>query len=149
MENYGKDEVISEGKDEEERRENDGDENDGDEEVIKSTSGSPGDDRPFILPKEWTINDFLPTMSNKVFKTLRACFQISDNIPIRLPRKFEKCYTGKTANVGMYDVMFAAGLRLPLTILHCQLANFLGLSISQIAPMLGGHSLGLRFCGVA
>ena len=75
MENYGKDEVISEGKDEEERRENDGDENDGDEEVIKSTSGSPGDDRPFILPKEWTINDFLPTMSNKVFKTLCAQFQ--------------------------------------------------------------------------
>ena len=46
MENYGKDEVINEGKDEEERRENDGDENDGDGEVIKSTSGSPGDDRP-------------------------------------------------------------------------------------------------------
>ena len=44
--NYGKDEVISEGNDEEERRENDGDENDGDGEVIKSTSGSPGDDRP-------------------------------------------------------------------------------------------------------
>ena len=75
MENYGKDEVISEGKDEEERRENDGDENDGDEEVIKSTSESPGDDRPFILPKEWTINDFLTTMSNKVFKTLCAQFR--------------------------------------------------------------------------
>ena len=33
----------------------------------------------------------------------------------------------------MYDSMFAAGLRLPLTELHRQLANFLGLSISQIA----------------
>ena len=33
----------------------------------------------------------------------------------------------------MYDAMFTAGLRLPLTTLHRQLANFLGLSISQIA----------------
>ena len=36
-------------------------------------------------------------------------------------------------DVGMYDAMFAAGLRLPLTALHRQFANFLGLSVSQIA----------------
>ena len=61
MENYGEDEVVSEGEDEddkEERRESDEDENDGDEEVIESTSGSPVDDHPFILPKEWTVNNF-------------------------------------------------------------------------------------------
>ena len=34
----------------------------------------------------------------------------------------------------MYDTMFAVGLRLPLTALHRQLADFLGLSVSQIAP---------------
>ena len=34
----------------------------------------------------------------------------------------------------MYDAMFAAGLRLPLTALHHKLANFLGLFVSQIAP---------------
>ena len=34
----------------------------------------------------------------------------------------------------MYDVMFAAGLRLPLMALHRQLADFLGLSVSQITP---------------
>ena len=34
----------------------------------------------------------------------------------------------------MYDAMFVASLRLPLTALHCQLADFLGLSVSQIAP---------------
>ena len=34
----------------------------------------------------------------------------------------------------MYDTMFAAGLKLPLTALHRQLADFLGLSVSQIAP---------------
>ena len=37
-------------------------------------------------------------------------------------------------DVGMYDAVYAMGLRLPLTTLHCQLANFLGLSVSQIAP---------------
>ena len=134
MESYGeKDEVVSEGEkedDEEEGRESDKDESDSDEEVIESTSRGPGDDRLFILPEEWTVNDFLPTMSEKNFKTLRACFQILDNIPILLLGKFEKCYTGKTANIGMYDAMFATRLRLPLTALHRQLANFLGLSVN-------------------
>ena len=35
--------------------------------------------------------------------------------------------------MGMYDTMFAAGLRLPLTALHRQLADFLSLSVTQIA----------------
>ena len=34
----------------------------------------------------------------------------------------------------MYNDMFAAGLRLPLTALHRQLVDFLGLSVSQITP---------------
>ena len=78
MESYGgKDEVVNKGEkedDEEEGRESDEDESDGDEEVIESTSGSPGDDCPFILLEEWTVNDFLSTMSDKVLKTLRAHF---------------------------------------------------------------------------
>ena len=37
-------------------------------------------------------------------------------------------------DVGMYNAMFAAGLRLPLMALHRQLVIFLGLSVSQIAP---------------
>ena len=41
---------------------------------------------------------------------------------------------GRTANVGMYDAMFTAGLRLPLTALHRQLVDYLGLFFSQIAP---------------
>ena len=73
-------------------------------------------------------------MTTNIFKNLRDCFQIPENIPIHLPWKFEKCYSRKTTNVGIYDAMFTAGLRLPLTELHRQLANFLGLSISQIAP---------------
>ena len=77
---------------------------------------------------------FLPTMTAKIFKDLRDRYQILDHIPIRLPGKFKKCYSGKTADFGMYDAILVTGLRLPLTVLHRQLANFLGLSVSQIAP---------------
>ena len=73
-------------------------------------------------------------MSEKVFKELRNRFQISDHISIHLPRKKEKCYTGRIADVGMYDAMLSAGLRLPLTALHRQLVDFMGISVSQIAP---------------
>ena len=131
--------VMSNKEDEGEGRESDGDNNDGDkensdEEALDSTLGAPRDDCPFILPKIWTINDFLSMMLEKVFKTLRGHYQILDDIKIRLLGKFEKCYSRKIADVGMYDAMFVAGLRLLLTALHRQLANFLGLSISQIAP---------------
>ena len=73
-------------------------------------------------------------MRFKVFSELCVRYQIPEHILIRLPYENEKCYTGKTADVGMYDAMFAAGLRLPLTALHRQLVDYLGLSVSQIAP---------------
>ncbi|KAL0000260.1 hypothetical protein SO802_019862 [Lithocarpus litseifolius] len=100
------------------------------------STGSPGDGhtRPFILPIIFIVNDFKPTMTSKVFNSLRDRYQIPDHIPLCLPRKFEKCYSGRVVDVGMYDAMFAAGLRLPLAALHRQLANFLGLFVSQIAP---------------
>ena len=66
-------------------------------------------------------------MSLKVFNNLPNCYQIPKHIPIRLPRKFEKCYLGKTADVGLYGATFTAGLRLLLIELHHQLANYLGL----------------------
>ena len=58
-------------------------------------------------------------MSDKIFSELRVRYQIPEHIPIRLPYKNEKCYMGRTADVGMYDAMYAVGLRLPLTTLHC------------------------------
>ena len=82
----------------------------------------------------WTINDFLPKMTSNIFKNLSDCFQILNHIPIGLFGKFKKCYFGETEDTGMYDATLAAGLRLPLTVLHRQLVNFLGLSVSQIAP---------------
>ena len=112
----------------------DNDEEDEGEESCEGASVGPGNNHPFILPIEWVVNKFLPSMSDKVFKELRIRYQIPEHIPIRLPKENEKCYSGKTADVGMYDAMFAAEIRLPLTALHRQLVDFLGLSVSQIAP---------------
>ena len=130
----GKEEEIDVSKDEgDEEEEDDEDEGDNDERTLEDgSSGSLGDGhtRPFILPKMWTINDFLPTMTANIFKNLSDLYQTPDHIPIRLPEKFKKCYSGKTADISKYDAMFAVGLRLPLMALHYQLANFLGLSIS-------------------
>ena len=110
----------------------DGEGDNGDEESCEGTLVDLRDNRPFILPEDWAVNKFLPMMSDKVFKGLRSHYQIPDHIPIRLPRKNERCYSGRTTDVGMHDAMFTAGLRLPLTALHRQLADFLGLSVSQI-----------------
>ena len=133
-----KEKVVNESEGEmdgrEEERDSDGDEDKGDEESYEGTLGSPGGNCPFILLNIWIVNDFLPKMSDRVLKDLRARYQIPDHILIRFPKKSEKCYLGKTTDVGMYDAMFAVGLRLPLMALHCQLADFLGLSVSQIAP---------------
>ena len=107
--------------DEKNGREDDEDKGEGDGRASEGRgSGSPedGHTRPFILPKMWTVNHFKSMMTTNIFKNLRDHFQILDHIPIRLLGKFEKCYSGKTAGVSMYDAMFAAGLRLPLTALH-------------------------------
>ena len=73
-------------------------------------------------------------MSDKIFSELRVRYQIPEHILIRLPYENEKCYTGRIADVEMYDAMFAVELRLSLTALHRQLVDYLGLSVSQIAP---------------
>ena len=124
----------NDGEDSPDGDENDGDESDDGEGFSEGDSADPRDNCPFILPTEWVVNKFLPSMSDKIFSELRVRYQIPEHIPIRLPYENEKCYTGRTANVGMYDAMFAAGLRLPLTALHRQLVDYLGLSVSQIAP---------------
>ena len=90
----------------------DGDDSDGDEGSNGETSEGPGDNHPFILPKDWAVNRFLPRMSDKVFRELRTRYQIPDHIPIRLPRENERCYSRRTTDVGMYDAMFAAGFEI-------------------------------------
>ena len=127
------DDEEGKGDDDEEGESDEGSEKDNDRSVDQVASSNT---RPFILPSIWTVNDFYSTMTRKVFNTLRDHHrhQIPDNIPFRIPRKFEKCYSGKKADASMYDAMFTTGLRLPLAKLHRQLANYLGLFVSLIAP---------------
>ena len=110
---------------------------DGDEGPSERVSEGPGDNRPFILPQDWAVNKFLPRMSDKVFGELRTRYQIPDHIPICLHEENEICYSGRTTDVGMYDAMFATSLRLPFTTLHRQLADFLGLSVTQTDEVQG------------
>ena len=123
----------SDSDDDGDKEDGDGDKEDDDEESCEGTLVGPGDNDPF-LPEEWVVNRFLPLMSDKVFKELHTWYQIPKHISIHLPRENKRCYSRRTVNVGMYDAMFTTGLRLPLTALHRQLANFLGLSVNQIAP---------------
>ena len=73
-------------------------------------------------------------MSDKIFSELRIRYQIPKHIPICLPYENKKCYMGRTADISMYDVMFAVGLRLPLTALYRQPVDYLVLSVNQIVP---------------
>lgn len=82
-----------------------------------------------------------------MFGNLRPYFQIPDDGPIRMARKREKYYSGRTTDVGFYKVVFITGLRLPLTQLHRQLADHLGLSVYQIYPNAWKVSLGQRCYG--
>ena len=53
-------------------------------------------------------------MSDKVFNNLRLHYQIPDDVPIRMAGKKEKCYFGRTSDVGFYEAVFMADLRLTL-----------------------------------
>ena len=82
----------------------------------------------------WTVNDLGSTIKESHFKTLRAKYQIPDNIPFRLPYKSEKCYYEGVEGVAVYKQMLKAGLRFPLSSFHCDLLQYLGLVVTQISP---------------
>ena len=71
-----KEEVVNKSEGEVDGREEEGDsdedKDEGDKESYEGTSGSPEGNRPFILPSIWTVNDFLPKVSDRVFKDLHA-----------------------------------------------------------------------------
>ena len=106
---------------------------DGEEQPIKSVVGADGL-KEFVMLPEWTVNDFNSTIKEKHFNTLRANYQIPDNIPIRLPYKLEKCYYEGVEGVGVYEQMLKARLRLLLSSLHHELLTYLGLSVNQVSP---------------
>lgn len=96
----------------------------------KGSKSSSNDFRPFILPKICSMNNFLPKLLEKVLNKLHEQFQIPNHIPLRLPGKNEKCYSEQMTDVGFYESVFIVGLRLPFTTLHCQLLDYLGMSVN-------------------
>ena len=106
---------------------------DGEEQTLRSVIGANGL-REFIMLPEWTVNHFVSTIKENHFKTLRENYQISENIPIRLPYKSEKCYYEGVEGVGVYEQMLKVGLRFLLSSLHRELLKCLGLSVNQVSP---------------
>ena len=76
--------------------------NDGKEQIVRSVIGADGL-REFIMLPEWTVNNFVSTIMENHFKTLRDNCLILDSIPIRLPYKSEKCYYDGVEGVGVYE----------------------------------------------
>ena len=106
---------------------------DGEEQTLRSIMGANGL-REFIMLLEWTVNNFVSTIKENHFKTLRENFQIPDNIPICLPHKSEKCYYDGVEGFGVSEQMLKVGLRFPLSSLHRELLRCLGLSVNQVSP---------------
>ena len=106
---------------------------DDEEQTLRSVVGANGL-REFIMLLEWTVNNFVSTIKENHFKTLRENFQIPDNIPICLPYKLEKCYYDGVEGVKVYEQMLKAGLRFPLSSLHHVLLKCLGLFANQVSP---------------
>ena len=106
---------------------------DGEEQIVGSVIGADRR-REFIMLPEWTVNNYTSIIKENHFKTFRDNYQIPDSIPIRLPYKSEKCYYDGVEGVGVYEQMLKAGLRFPLSSLHRELLQYLGLSVNQISP---------------
>ena len=79
------------------------------------------------------VNDFRSTIKESHFKTLRAKYQIPDNIPLRLPYKSKKFYYVGVEGVGVYEQMLKAEQGFPLSTLQCHLLQYLGLAVTQIS----------------
>ena len=101
--------------------------------TLRSVIGANGL-REFIMLPEWTVNNFVSIIKETHFKTLRANYQIPENIPICLPYKSEKCYYDGVEGVGIYEHILKVGLRFPLSTLHRELIKCLGLSVNQVSP---------------
>ena len=82
---------------------------------------------------KWSVNYFTSSIKEKHFKTFRAHYQIPDNIFVCLPYKSEKCYYDGLEGVGVYEQMLKAGLKFPLSSLHRELLQHLGLSANQVS----------------
>ena len=106
---------------------------DGEDQPLGPVIGADGF-REFIMLPEWTVHKFTFVIKEKHFSTFRVNFQILDYILIHLSYVSEKCYYDGVEGVVVYEQMLKAGLRFPLSTLHRELLNYLGLSVTQLSP---------------
>ena len=71
--------------------------------------------REFIILPLWTVNNFISTIKQSHFNTLRDKYQIPVHIPLHLPYKLEMCYYEGVEDIKIYEQMLKAGLRFPLS----------------------------------
>ena len=89
----------------------------------------------------WMVNYFIFIIKEFHFKTLRAKYQIPVNIPIRLSYMSKKCCYKGVESVRVYEQMLKAGLRFPLSSLHCRSFNTWVWLSPKSPQMLGRSSL--------
>lgn len=79
--------VEKEGEGEEDEGGEEGGEEKGRGEEVEAFSSLNDDYRPFILPKIWSVNDFLSKMSDEVLGRLCPRFRIPNDIPLMMAGK--------------------------------------------------------------
>ena len=86
--------------------------------------------REFIMLPLWMVNNFISTIKEVHFNTLREKYQIPAHIPFCLSYKSEKCYYIGVKGVEVYEQILKVGLRFPLSALHYRLLQYLGLVVT-------------------
>ena len=68
------------------------------------------------------------------FVGIRPRFQIPNKVPIRRPKKSEKCYLGDESGIGFTEVVFIAIFKFPLNKITWEVVERLDVADCQIAP---------------
>ena len=95
------------------------------------SSSSEGPDCHFILLDDWEVNKHCSSLSAKRLLKIQFESQIPHNVPTRLAKVREKCYSHDGEGVGFYEASFVSGLRLSLNHLTRRLLRRLGIAISH------------------
>jgi len=97
------------------------------------TSPSGWSYRDIVLPQIWLVNDFPSKMMKDAFGRLHLHFQIPEDVLIRKACRGKMSHEGDEWHRFLWGILHCR-LTLPFSYLHRWLADYLGISIYQIAP---------------